>query len=65
MASYEKEVRRILSEHGCCFVRHGKGDHDIWKSPINNRMVTVDGTIKSRATANAVIKQCGIDYKIP
>ena len=29
MAAYEKEVRDILAAHGCRFVRHGKGDHDI------------------------------------
>ncbi len=34
MAEYEKKVRKILKLHGCTFVRHGKGDHDIWYSPI-------------------------------
>ena len=29
MAEYEKKVREILSENGCKFLRHGKGDHDI------------------------------------
>ena len=24
MAEYEKEVRRVLKEYGCSFVRHGK-----------------------------------------
>ena len=47
MAEYEKKVREKLLENGCSFVRHGKGDHDIWFSPINNRNFTVDGRIKS------------------
>lgn len=64
MAWFEKEVRKILSEHGCYFVRHGKGDHDIWYSPITGKHVTVDGTIKSRYTANAVLKQCGIKDRL-
>lgn len=42
MAEYEKSVRDILSLNGCYFVRHGKGDHDIWYSPINGRYFTVD-----------------------
>lgn len=63
MAEYEKKVRDKLQENGCYFVRHGKGDHDIWRSPITNRNVTVDGKIKSRETANAVMKQSGIDFK--
>jgi hypothetical protein len=31
MAEYEKKVRQILRDHGCHFVRRGKGDHDIWQ----------------------------------
>jgi len=63
MADYERDVRRLLAEFGCLFVRHGKGDHDIWWSPITKRHITVDGKIKSRHTANAIMKQAGIDHK--
>ena len=63
MAEYEKKVRAVLKQHSCTFVRHGKGDHDIWFSPINNRHITVDTKIKSRFTANAIMKQSGIDYR--
>lgn len=63
MAEYEKKVRKILSEHKCFFVRRGKGDHDIWFSPISQRHITVDTKIKSRHTANAIMKQSGIDFK--
>ncbi len=63
MASYEGDVRRILLDHGCTFVRHGKGDHDIWHSPITDRRFVVDGKIKSRHTANAIVKQAGIDHR--
>lgn len=60
MAEYEKKVREILRANGCRFVRHGRGDHDIWYSPITNTNVTVDGKIKSRFTANEILKQSGI-----
>lgn len=63
MAKFEKRVRKILSENGRSFQRRGKGDHDIWYSPITKRHVTVDTKIKSRHTANAILKQSGIDYK--
>ena len=63
MAEYEKKVREVLKEHGCTFVRHGKGDHDIWYSPITKTNVTVDGKIKSRHTANEILKQCGVKVK--
>ena len=65
MATYEKEVRDILSLNQCTFVRHWKGDHDIWYSPITKRHITVDSKIKSRYTANAIMKQSGIDYRFP
>ena len=62
MAEYEEKVRKILRENGCYFVRHGKGDHDIWHSPINNRNITVDGKINIRHVANEIMKQAGIKY---
>ncbi len=48
MPSYEKDVRVLLHEHGCSFHPQGKGDHEIWFSPITQRYFTVDGKIKSR-----------------
>ena len=63
MAEYEKKVREILAQNKCFFKRHGKGDHDIWYSPITNRYVTVDSKIKSRHTANEILKQSGISYR--
>jgi TPP-dependent indolepyruvate ferredoxin oxidoreductase alpha subunit len=62
MAEYEKKVRQILYDYGCRFVRHGKGDHDIWHSPITNRNFPVDGEIRIRHVANGIMKQAGIDY---
>ena len=49
MAEYEKKVREVLRKHGCYFVRHGKGDHDIWYSPITDINVAVDGKIMQLA----------------
>lgn len=63
MAEYEKNVRKIMLQNGCTFVRRGKGDHDIWYSPITNRNITVDTKIKSRHTANAIMNQSGISHK--
>jgi TPP-dependent indolepyruvate ferredoxin oxidoreductase alpha subunit len=62
MAEYEKKVRQILAEKGCYFIRHGKGDHDVWYSPLSNQTFPVDGEIKSRHLANAIMKQAGISH---
>ena len=63
MAEFEKKLRKILKKRGCFFVRHGKGDHDIWFSPVSNREFVVDGKIKSRHIANAIMKQAGLSDK--
>lgn len=63
MAEYEKKVRDLLKKHGCTFVRQGRGDHEIWYSPITDAHFPVDGKIKSRHTANGIMKQSGIDHR--
>lgn len=59
--AYGRELKRILTKHGCRFVRNGKGDHEIWFSPITGRMFTVDAGTRKRFTANGVLKQAGIE----
>jgi hypothetical protein len=46
--NFTPRVKAILRENGCSFVRHGKGDHEVWYSPINKRRFMVDIDIKSR-----------------
>ena len=60
MESYTPELVQILKQAGCFFPRTGKGDHSIWFSPISERPFVVDSKIKSRHTANAVLKQAGL-----
>jgi len=38
----------------------GKGDHEIWYSPITKRRFPVDPKILSRHTANGILKQAGL-----
>jgi HicA toxin of bacterial toxin-antitoxin, len=63
-SAYYRELKRIFLDQGCTFVRHGKGDHEIWFSPISKRSFTVDAGTKKRFTANAALKQAGIDVKL-
>ena len=61
MADYQREVVRLLKDAGCSKVRQGKGDHEIWYSPITRRSFPVDSEIKSRHTANGILKQAGLE----
>jgi hypothetical protein len=61
MPGFTPEVKRLLKDAGCHYDRAGKGDHEIWFSPITNVKFPVDSDIKSRHTANGVLKQAGLE----
>ncbi|MEZ4528787.1 MAG: type II toxin-antitoxin system HicA family toxin [Desulfobacterales bacterium] len=46
--------RASQRQNGCQFERQGKGYHEIWYSPV-------DSKIKSRHTANSILKQAGLE----
>jgi hypothetical protein len=54
------ELKRMLQAAGCGFERQGKGEHEIWYSPKTRRRFVVDNHLRSRHTANAVLKQAGL-----
>lgn len=56
MADFTRELKKLLNDAGCYFYRQGRGDHEIWYSPITDRRFVVNQKIKSRHTANAVLK---------
>ena len=61
MADYGREVRKILKNEGFMVERNPRGNHVIWS---NGRVkVTVPAKIKSRHTANGILKQAGIEFK--
>lgn len=60
MAGYTRDLKKILRKAGCRFDRPGKGDHEIWINQAGKRFV-VDSDIKSRHTANEVLKQAGLE----
>ncbi|MCX5809719.1 MAG: type II toxin-antitoxin system HicA family toxin [Proteobacteria bacterium] len=60
MADYAPAIKKILLQNNCHFERQGGGDHEIWYSPMTNRRFPVDSKIKSRHTANGILKQAGL-----
>jgi hypothetical protein len=63
MTDYARTLKQHLREAGCRFERPGKGDHEIWYSPVTNIRFVIDSHIKSRHTANAILKQAGLPKK--
>jgi hypothetical protein len=59
-SSLTPELKKLLAAAGCYLERQGKGDHEIWYSPLTDKRFVVDNAIKSRHTANAVLKQAGL-----
>jgi hypothetical protein len=51
--SFTPELKRLLLAAGCRFVRAGKGDLEIWHSPVTQVHFVVDSKIKFRHTANS------------
>jgi len=60
VGNYTRELKKLLREKGCRYERQGRGDHEIWYSPVTSKRFPVDNEIKSRHTANAVLKQAGL-----
>jgi hypothetical protein len=58
--NFTPAVKKRLREAGCRFERQGRGDHEIWYSPIAKRRFMVDSHIKSRHWANHTLKQAGL-----
>jgi len=54
------QLRKILLENGCRFVRQAKGSHEIWYSPLSGAKFSVAVTVKSRDTFDGILKEAGI-----
>lgn len=62
MSDFVPKIKELLRKYGCYLIRYGKGDHEIWYSPITDRNITVDSKVKSRHTANGIMKDAGINH---
>lgn len=60
VTDYTPPLKKLLKANGYAFLRNGRGDHEIWPHAATGRKVVVDHDIKSRHTANGVLKQAGL-----
>lgn len=57
------DLRSILRDLGYELHRAGKGSHEIWRNQKLGKSVTVPRHLKSRYTANGILKAAGSDHK--
>jgi predicted RNA binding protein YcfA (HicA-like mRNA interferase family) len=60
MADFYRDVVRLLRENGFEFKRPGRGDHEVWWNPATGVSVVVDRKLRSRHTANGILKEAGL-----
>lgn len=60
---FYSEVRDLLRDNGFEFHRSGKGSHEIWRNHDKAVSVTLPRHLKSRHTANGILKDADIDHK--
>ena len=60
MKDFRAPLERLLRKADCYQVCSGKGSHTIWYSPTSERHFPIAAKIKSRHTANEILKQAGL-----
>ncbi|MEO1749298.1 MAG: type II toxin-antitoxin system HicA family toxin [Pseudomonadota bacterium] len=62
--TYYKALTKALSKAGFSYLRAAKGSHEVWQQTQTGRKVIVPHNLKSRHTANAILKSAGIEHKV-
>jgi hypothetical protein len=57
-STFDRLLLQLLTNAGCYLVRQGR--HPMWFSPVSGLTFPVPSGIKSRHTANEVLKQAGL-----
>jgi len=60
MADFYRDLIRLLRDNGYEFKRQGRGDNEIWWNERTGVRVTVDKKLRSKNTANAILKEAGL-----
>jgi predicted RNA binding protein YcfA (HicA-like mRNA interferase family) len=57
-----RELRRLLEEHGCRYIRGARhGGHEIWHCP-GGRVLSVPKNLKGEGTLLNILKGAGITH---
>ncbi|PWW02225.1 putative RNA binding protein YcfA (HicA-like mRNA interferase family) [Hoeflea marina] len=60
---YYLSVCQALAEAGFRYVQNAKGSHEKWKHTGTGKIILVPHNLKSRHTANAILKDAGLPKK--
>ena len=59
MADFYRDVTRELRQAQYKRLpKRGKGDHEVWECELNGHKTTVPFNLKSKHTANGIMKSC-------
>ncbi len=64
MAGFYADIVKKLKDDNWIKHREAKGSHEIWRSLDTNEKVIVPKNIKSRHTANGILKSANISGKV-
>ncbi|WP_106751665.1 type II toxin-antitoxin system HicA family toxin [Pannonibacter carbonis] len=61
---FYRHVCTLLSSLGFNYERNAKGSHEVWRSAKTGKAVLVPRNLKSRHTANAILKDAGSAHRV-
>ena len=64
MGDLYRQVTRLLASAGYVRGTGGKGSHEKWENDVLGRKVIVPRNLKSRHTANGILKSAGLPDRI-
>ena len=63
-SNYYKQVVDAVREQGFRRIRQGKGSHEIWSRASTERKLSIPGKLRSRHTANGILKDAGCSKRV-
>lgn len=64
MDDFYREVTALLRTNGFQRIDGGKGSHEKWFNDVTRRLLIVPRNLKSRHTANGILKSAQINRKV-
>ena len=63
-SNYYRRVVDAIRKRGFTRIRQGKGSHEIWAHATRGTKLSVPAKLRSRHTANRILKDAGCDERV-